>query len=467
MSQEYNRVTKANVEGISEELEKFQKLLHPFFKRKEQKQHSDNYLRGLIHPLPNKSIETMMLHMYGKDENNIRAMQHFMSVGSWDDEGVLQKHWQLVDESIGDDEGVIIVDGSGFPKQGENSVGVKRQWCGQRGKVDNCQVGVFMGYATQQGRTLLDRRLYLPEEWVETKAYADRRKRCGVPETIEFKTKPTLGAEMVSKLAQSKLVRFRWLTADEEYGRIPDFLDGVGKVVWYLAEVPTDTRVWLKRPKTILPQWKGIGRKPTIRQLAVGEPASQTVAAVAAAFSTACWQRLLIKDGSKGPIMADLAAIRVTNSRQQLPGSSVWLVCRRNILTGEIHYFLSNAPASTSLNTFATIAGMRWPIETCFEEGKQELGMGDYQLRSWVGWHHHMTLVILAHGFLMRVRHQLASAAPNLTLPQVILLLKAVLPQPEFDIETSLDIVNYYQQRHSAASRSHRKRRIAQLNQLE
>lgn len=467
MSQEKNRITKANIAQIESDLKEFQELLHPLFKRREQQKHGDNYLRGLLHPLPNKAIETMMLQMHGDNENEIRAMQHFMSEGSWDDEAVLKKHWQLVDEAIGDDAGVLIVDCSGFPKQGKDSVGVKRQWCGELGKRANCQVGVFVGYASQNGRTLLDRRLYLPEEWVEEKAYAKRREKCGVPSEIDFKTKPTLAAEMVQELAASQTIRFRWLTADEGYGRVPDFLDAVGQLAWYLAEVPTNTRVWLERPKTELPTWKGKGRKPKRRRLVAGQPAAQTVAALVANFTPKQWERHLIKEGSKGPIVADLAAIRVTNVRHKLPSDEVWLVCRRHLTTGEIHYFLSNAPSDTSLKTFARIAGLRWPIETCFEEGKQELGMGDYQLRSWTGWHHHMTLVILAHGFLMRVRHKLADEAPQLTLPQVILLLKAVLPQPDFSVESTLNVVNYYQKRHAAASRSHRKRRLAILEQLE
>ena len=173
--------------------------------------------------------------MHGDNENEIRAMQHFLSEGSWDDEAVLKKHWQLVDEAIGDNEGVLIVDCSGFPKQGKDSVGVKRQWCGELGKRANCQVGVFVGYASQNGRTLLDRRLYLPEEWVEEKAYAKRREKCGVPSEIDFKTKPTLAAEMVQELAASQTIRFRWLTADEGYGRVPDFLDAVGQLAWYLS----------------------------------------------------------------------------------------------------------------------------------------------------------------------------------------------------------------------------------------
>lgn len=467
MSQENNRITKANIVHLEKDLKEFQGMFHDLFKRREQKTHGDNYLRGLLHPLPNKSIETMMLHLHGDDENKIRAMQHFMSEGSWDDQAVLQKHWQLIDETIGDEDGVLIVDCSGFPKQGKESVGVKQQWCGELGKRANCQVGVFIGYSCQQGRTLLDRRLYLPEEWVRAKAYEKRRPKCGVPSEIEFKTKPTLAAEMVQELAASQTIRFRWLTADEGYGRIPEFLDRVGKVAWYFAEVPTNTHVWLKRPKTELPAWKGKGRKPTRQRLVAGETPARTVAAIVADFSPEQWHRHLIKEGSKGPIIADLAVVRVTNSRQQLPGDEVWLVGRRNLTTGEIHYFLSHAPLSTTVKTFATIAGRRWPIETCFEEGKQELGMGDYQLRSWTGWHHHMTLVILAHGFLMQVRHKLADDTPQLTLPQVILLLKSVLPQPEFSVEATLDVVNYYQKRHAAASRSHRKRRLARLQQLE
>lgn len=467
MSQSNHRITTANVATIENELTSFQKLLHPLFKRREQREHNDNYLRGLLHPLPNKAIETMMLHMHGDDDNHIRAMQHFMSEGSWDDRAVLKKHWELVDETIGDEDGVLIIDCTGFPKQGKESVGVKRQWCGQLGKRANCQVGVFAGYATHAGRTLLDRRLYLPEEWVEKPAYAKRRKRCGVPEDVLFKTKPTLAAEMVVELATTGTVRFRWVTADEAYGRTPDFLDTIGQHAWYFAEVPTNTHIWHQRPKTEIPEWQGKGRKPTIERLLAGEPASQTVADLVSTLPRSCWKRLCIKEGTKGPIVADMAALRVTNSRQQLPSEEVWLVCRRNISSGEIHYFLSNAPEDTQLKTFATIAGMRWPIETCFEEGKQELGMGDYQLRSWTGWHHHMTLVILAHGFLMRVRHKLADAAPQLTLPQVILLLKAVLPQPEFSVESTMNIVNYYQDRHASASRSHRKRRRTKLQQLE
>jgi len=151
-----------------------------------------------------------------KNRNEKRA-------ATWQDDPILRRHWQEVGQEIGSEDGVVIADGSGIPKQGQDSVGVKRQWCGQLGKVDNCQVGVFLGYASQEGYTLLDRRLYLPKEWVTNKSYADRRKKCGVPDDISFKTKPELVLEMVKEVAGSSQLRFRWLTCDEEFGRDPTF----------------------------------------------------------------------------------------------------------------------------------------------------------------------------------------------------------------------------------------------------
>jgi SRSO17 transposase len=155
----------------------------------------------------------------------------------------LRQHWQEVRDDLGEAEGVLIGDDSGVPKQGQESVGVKRQWCGQLGKRANCQVGVFLGYASQHGHTLLDRRLYLPREWVEEQAYAERRKKCGVPEEIRFQTKPALLLEMVKAVHAAGTLPFRWFTCDEAYGRDPAFLDQVGDYVWYLAEVDHDTRV--------------------------------------------------------------------------------------------------------------------------------------------------------------------------------------------------------------------------------
>jgi SRSO17 transposase len=475
-------VTVKDIEDLPTELANYTAIYQELFGRREQKEHHATYLEGLMLDVPNKSVETMMLNLKGDDANSIRSMQHFLPVarsgyrseGSWQDKAILQRHWQEVSHDLGDENGVLIGDDSGFPKQGEESVAVKRQWCGELGKVANCQVGVFLGYASQHGRTLLDRRLYLPQEWVEDDDYAERRRKCGVPQEITFKTKPTLLLEMVRAVHADGSLPFQWLACDEAFGRDTAFLDQVGDYLWYLAEVASDTCVWLQRPQTAVPAWSGRGRKPTRQRLIAGEPETQELNRIAASLPAAClavrqaaWTHHTIKEGSKGTLVADFAALRVVAVRDGLPGPEVWLVLRRDPATGEIKYYLSNAPAETQLATFAWVSGMRWPIETCFEEGKQEIGLGDYQVRSWTGWHHHMTLCILAHFFLVRLQIRLKDKAPKLTLPQAILLLKVTLEQPQLDAQKAIEIVNYYQRRHHAAYLSHRKRRSSNNDETE
>ena len=231
------KVTVKDIEDLPTELEKYAAIYQELFGRREQKEHYQTYLEGLMLDVPNKSVETMMLNLKGDDPNSIRNMQHFLSEGSWQDKTILQRHGQEVSHDLGDENGVLIGDGSGFPKQGEESVAVKRQWCGQLGKIANCQVGVFLGYASQHGRTLLDRRLYLPQEWVEDDDYAERRRKCGVPTEITFKTKPALLLEMVKEVHAEGSLPFRWLTCDEAFGRDTAFLDQVGNYLWYFAEV--------------------------------------------------------------------------------------------------------------------------------------------------------------------------------------------------------------------------------------
>ena len=442
------------------ELESYHAVYAGHFRRREQREHSLNYLQGLLSSVPNKSTECMVLHMAGNDVNQIRSTQHFIGRGAWDDGPILAQHWQEVEKNLGDTNGVLILDGSDFPKQGTESVGVKRQWCGQLGKTANCQAGVFLGYASQKGYTLLHRSLYLPEEWLTDEAYAERREKCGVPTDSTFQTKPQLGLEMIRQVAQAGTLSFRWLTCDEAFGRDTKFLDAVAEHLSYFAEVPHNTRLWRKRPFTAVPEGSGRGRKPTKEQLVAGETLPQTVTEIAAQLPATAWSRQVIKEGSKGPIDADFAYLRVVAVRKDLPGPDVWLVLRRARATGELKAYLCNAHALTSLSTFVWLSGMRWPVETCFEDGKQELGLGDYQTRTWTGWHHHMTFCILAHLFLVRLRLRLKDKAPDLTLPQTILLLQSILPMPEFDAALALEIVQYRQNRNFAAYRSHRKKRI-------
>jgi len=316
----------------------------------------------------------------------------------------LHQHWKEVETDLGAADGVLMVDGSDFPKQGVHSVGVKRQYCGELGKRANCQAGVFVGYGSSQGYTVLDRRLYVPTEWLSAAAYAERRRQCGLPAETTFKTKPELAQEMLAAVVQSQALRCRWVVADEAFGGNPGFLEGVaGLGLWYFAEVPHTTRVWEERPATHVPPWRGRGRRPQRERLGEGAPEARSVLEMAATLPAEAWARQTIKEGSQGPMVAEFAAMRVVAVRDTLPGPDVWLVLRRHFETGEWKTYLCNAPVDTVLAKLVHMSGMRWPIETCFEDSQQLLGMGDYEVRSWTGWHHHMTLIILAHFFVVRM----------------------------------------------------------------
>jgi len=225
-----------------------------------------------------------------------------------------------------------------------------------------------------------------------------------MPSEIMCKTKPALAQEMLAAVVQAQTLRCRWVGADEACGGNPSFVDGVaGLGLWYCAEVPHTTRVWDERPTIHLPPWRGRGRRPQRARLVEGAPAARTVLDVAAALPTAAWTRQTIKEGSPGPMGAECATMRVLAVRDTLPGPDGWLVLRRHVETGEVKTSLCHAPVDTTLATRVRLSGMRWPIATCCEDGKQRLGMGDEEVRSWTGWHHHMTLVILAHFFGVRL----------------------------------------------------------------
>jgi SRSO17 transposase len=401
-----------DIKHLVEELRAYHAIYSPLFQRREQREAAHSYLQGLLATLPRKSIEPMVLAVDGVAPTAVRAMQAFISEGQWNDERLLQQHWKEVDTDVGTVEGVLMVDGSDFPKQGVHSVGVKRQYCGELGKRANCQAGVFVGYVSSQGYTVLDRRLYMPTEWLSDDAYAERRQQGGIPAETTFKTKPVLAQEMLAAVVKAQTLRCRWVVADEACGCDTGFLEGVaGLGLWYFAEVSHATRVWHERPVTHVPPWRGRGRRPQRARLVEGAPTARTVLEVAATLPAEAWARQTIKEGSQGPMVAEFAALRVVAVRDTLPGPDVWLVLRRHIATGELKTSLCNAPVDTVLEKLVQMSGMRWPIETCFEDSKQLLGMGDYEVRSWTGWHHHMTLIILAHFFVVRMSLRLKKSA--------------------------------------------------------
>jgi SRSO17 transposase len=394
-----------DVTTSAEELMAYHQQFATIYQRREQQRWSLFYLCGQLSNLVRKTIEPMVLELYGVDANAVRALQHYIAAGAWAAGSIIRRCQALTAAELGEADGVVIVDGSAFPKQGGDSVGVARQYCGALGKVANCQEGVFAVYATRRGYTFLDERLYVHQSWFGDDHRA-RWQACGIPDALRFRTEPELALEMVGELVAHAEVPFGWVTADERFGQNPGFLDGVAELgKWYLAEVPADTRVWLKAPPIEPPGCGPLGRPRTRPRIAQSAPPPQAVRDLCASLPATRWTRHTIKEGAKGELVAEFAFVRATTVRAGLPGPCVWVVFRRSLTNPtETKYYHSNAPATCPASELVRVSGLRWPIETALEEAKGELGMDHYETRTWLGWHHHMAHTFMAHGFLTHLR---------------------------------------------------------------
>lgn len=381
---------------LKPELDLFLERYLPLFGRFENRVHAEEFVHGLLAGAERRNIENIAESIEGAV---VRTMQKFVSQGCWDDTDVLGELRTHVAEALGADEATINVDETGFPKKGTKSVGVKRQYSGTLGRVDNCQIGVMANYCSAKGHTLFDRRLFLPEEWAADPA---RREQAGVPEGVVLRTKPELALEMVQAAAVAG-VPFRWVGGDSVYGDSPTFVQSLRALEkWYVLDTSSSAHVWLKRPRMrkigSVCAWGGrplTKPRPIVKPIAVSE--------AVAALPKSSFRRITVASGSQGPIVYEYAEITVWFSEEGLPTKEPErLLVRRSLgQEPELKYHRSNAPAEIPLSTLAKQRSLRWTIEQDIQASKGESGLDEYETRGWMGWHHHTALSLLALCFLV------------------------------------------------------------------
>ena len=399
---------EANIKDFMGELPNmFNNFMERFlccFTRSEQAFNCIAYTKGLLSNLERKSAEPIALEFI-EGASGPRNLQFHMRNAKWDDLGAEKIYQEHLSGLISHCEGMITIDESGFVKKGNHSVGVARQYCGSIGKVENCQVGVFVGYSGEKGYGLIAKQLFMPEKWFSDD-YAKRREKCLVPEELTFKTKPQIALELLAQIEQSGLFQAKWVGVDSLYGNSKEFLDAVSANYLYFADIHNNTRVWREEPIFELPEYKGRGRRPEKK---VANIPSESVSDIAKDDSIP-WQKMYLGDGSKGPIYGDVKAVQIHRAFPEengiTPIRSCWLFIRRHE-DGSIRYSVSNAPVETSLQELCQASLMRWPIEQCFKEAKDVLGMDHYEFRSWTAWHRHMLSVFIASAFLLEIRLQI------------------------------------------------------------
>ncbi len=388
------------LQGLLGRLESFVEPFAVSLDQPEQRRHAAEYLTGLLSKLPRKSGEAIAyLH-----DRQRQGLQNFVGSIPWDHKPLLATLARQVGEELGEPDAVIVFDPSGFAKKGTKSVGVIRQWCGRMGKVENCQVGVYMAYVSRKEHALVNTRLYLPKEWATNKA---RRKEAGVPKEVKLRTRHQLALEMLDECGDS--LPHSWVAGDDEMGRPSGFRGKLrDRGERYLLGVPSNLLVRdLDVPP---PEYSGRGRYPRSPFLRLDR--------WRAALPEDAWTRIDVRDGEKGPLVVDVVRRRV-QARTETGGTGpeeLLLVTRESQSDGKFKhdYYLSNADPDESLEELARVAKAAHRVEECFRRSKSEAGLADYQVRNWRGWHHHQALSLLAAWFLNRETRRGKNRDPGL-----------------------------------------------------
>ena len=384
-------------EQVYEAFQDFHAYFGPLFGRRESRDHSRHYLQALlVQSGERRNAENLSETVPA----SARAMQRFLTEAPWDDDLVTGHLQEYLGPRLEHAEAVWVLDGSDFPKQGRKSVGVARQYCGRLGKVANCQAGMFLAYISPLGRALVDKRLYRPESWTSDSGRCDA---AGVPaERRRYRSKTELALEMVARALERDHLKAGWVAGDDAFGMSPSFRNGLAALgMRYVLDVPAGFTAWPTEPEWTSPAYQGCGR-PRKPKLVGGQ--RQTMAERSDELPQDAWREITVAQGSQGPRTYSFSAQRVRPTSKRKPDEIHWAVYRRNLDGSEPRYYLSNAPEDTPLETLAYVSGSRWRIETEFETEKSDVGLDEYETRTWAGWHHHVALCLLGGAFLLSLQ---------------------------------------------------------------
>ncbi len=441
------------LQQLKPELDLFLERYFPLFGREENHAHAEQFVHGLLGGQERRNIENIAEVVEG---GVVRTMQKFISQSRWDDASVLREVRSHVTEVLADAEGTINIDETGFPKKGKKSAGVKRQYSGTLGRIDNCQVGVFANYcSSKEGHTLIDRRLSLPQEWADD---PHRRKEAGVPAGVIFRTRPELGLEMI-QTAVLEHVPFRWVGGDSVYGDSPTFVQGVRELEkWYVLDVSSEAYVWLSPSELGPPGPRGGRAKLKTKPI--------PVAVAAAQLKPSAFQRITVSEGSQGSIIYEYAEMKVWFSEEGFPAAEAERLLVRRSLNQEpdFKYHRSNAPLTVSRKRLAEQKARRWTIEEDIKAGKGQCGLDEYETRGWTGWQHHTALSILALLFLVLQKLRMEKKEPQMTVPEVRGLLRHLIDLRRWDIDEIVAWSNWRMEHNRVAKECHASRRRKELH---
>jgi SRSO17 transposase len=393
------------IRQLEPKLDRFLERFADCFARKDTRAHLGVYVRGQLSDLSEKSVEPIALEAGVAP----RTLQEFLSQLQWDDDRLRDRVQQLVCSEHAGAHAIGIFDETSDPKKGDKTPGVQKQWCGRLGKLENCLVTVHLGYALDDFHCLLDGELFLPESWSEDR---DRCREAGIPDAVVYRPKWQIALELYDRAIANGL-HFDWLTFDEGYGSKPELLRELSsRQQSYVAEVPRSFRGWLKPPRVISRQYhrgrRGRGRR--VPRLASGSRPARRVDALLneGALRDQPWQPWRVKDGDKGPLVWECKHTLLTvKDDNGLPGERLHLVIARNVLNPEeIKFFVSNAPPQTGIGVLLLVAFSRWRVERCFQDGKSEIGLDQFEGRRYRGLKRHLVLSAVSYLFLARVRQE-------------------------------------------------------------